>query len=80
MSAKKNPTQTNPTPAAPAAKTAAKMSQELGNLVPPEDYLHLNELFITHGRAVCIPRKPKCGECVLRDICPFFSLSNPVTK
>ena len=63
-----------------AAKTAAKMSQELGNLVPPEDYLHLNELFITHGRAVCIPRKPKCGECVLRDICPFFSLSNPVTK
>lgn len=52
------------------AKTADKMSQDLGRLVLPKDYLHLNELFITHGRAVCIPRRPKCGECVLRDICP----------
>jgi endonuclease-3 len=52
------------------AKTADRMSQELGKLVQPKEYLRLNELFITHGRAVCVPRKPKCGECVLRDICP----------
>ena len=52
------------------AKTAEKMSQDLGKLFPPEEYLLVNELFITHGRAVCVPRKPKCGECVLADICP----------
>lgn len=52
------------------AKTAEKMSAELGGLFPPKDYLAVNELFITHGRAICIPRKPKCAECVLVDICP----------
>lgn len=52
------------------AKTADRMSRDLGKLVPPKDYLRLNELFITHGRAVCIPRKPRCMECVLRGICP----------
>ncbi len=25
---------------------------------------------ILHGRAVCVARKPRCGECVLADFCP----------
>lgn len=30
--------------------------------------LHVN--LIAHGRAVCRPRRPKCGECVLVKLCP----------
>ena len=30
--------------------------------------LHIN--LIAHGRAVCRPRRPKCGECVLVKLCP----------
>lgn len=30
--------------------------------------LHIN--LITHGRGVCRPRRPKCGECVLIKLCP----------
>lgn len=52
------------------AKTPEKMSDELSKIVPEKEYLALNEYFITHGRAICVPRKPKCCECVLRDICP----------
>jgi endonuclease III len=52
------------------AKTAEKMSRELGELFPKNDYLSVNEYLITHGRAVCSPRNPKCGECVLANICP----------
>lgn len=52
------------------AKTADKMSEDLGRLFSPKDYLLVNELFITHGRAVCIPRKPRCEECPLANICP----------
>lgn len=52
------------------AKTPEKMSRELGELFPKKDYLSVNEYLITHGRAVCSPRNPKCGECVLSDICP----------
>lgn len=47
-----------------------KIARDLENLFPKEAYLHVNEYFITHGRAVCVPRKPKCGECVLLDLCP----------
>lgn len=24
---------------------------------------------VLHGRAVCVARRPRCGECVLRDVC-----------
>lgn len=52
------------------ANTASRMSAELGGLFLPKDYLLVNELFITHGRALCVPRRPRCGECPLADICP----------
>ncbi|MCE9523658.1 MAG: endonuclease III, partial [Alphaproteobacteria bacterium] len=26
---------------------------------------------ILHGRYTCIARKPKCPDCVVRDLCPF---------
>ncbi|NTW14023.1 MAG: endonuclease III [Candidatus Moranbacteria bacterium] len=52
------------------AGTPEKMSRELGELFPKKDYLSVNEYLITHGRAICAPRNPKCGECVLSDICP----------
>lgn len=52
------------------ARTPEKMSPDLMQLFPPKDYLRINEYLITHGRAICAPRSPKCGECVLRDLCP----------
>lgn len=47
-----------------------KIARDLERLFPKEAYLRVNEYFITHGRAVCVPRKPKCGRCVLFDVCP----------
>lgn len=52
------------------AKTADKMSAELGGLFSPKDYLLVNELLITHGRALCVPRKPHCEACPIANICP----------
>lgn len=48
-----------------------KIAKDLEKLFPKEEYLHVNEYLITHGRAICVPRKPKCGECVLLELCPF---------
>lgn len=48
-----------------------KISRDLEELLPQgPDWLDINEYLILHGRAVCSPRKPKCGECSLQDICP----------
>ncbi len=54
------------------AKTGSRdaMARDLERLFPPKEYLNVNEYLITHGRAICTPRIPKCGECVLQDICP----------
>jgi endonuclease-3 len=52
------------------AKTPEKMSLDLMKIFPAKEYLRINEYLITHGRAICAPRNPKCGECVLKDICP----------
>lgn len=32
---------------------------------------------IYHGRRICIARRPKCGECVLADICPSARYGPP---
>lgn len=47
-----------------------KIAADLEALFPARDYLDVNEYMIMHGRAVCAPRKPRCGECPLKDICP----------
>jgi len=38
----------------------------------PKEYLHdAHHWLILHGRYVCTARKPRCGECVVRDLCEF---------
>lgn len=51
-------------------KTPEKIEKDLSALVPQKDWVMFPHLLITHGRTVCNARKPKCGECVLSDICP----------
>jgi endonuclease-3 len=49
---------------------AVKIERELVRLVPRADWTLVSHLLIQHGRAVCIARRPRCGECVLADLCP----------
>ena len=53
---------------------AVKIEEELMQLYPREDWGVLSHLLISHGRQVCIARRPKCGECVLARLCPSASL------
>jgi endonuclease-3 len=47
-----------------------KVEQALMPLFPQDDWALLSHLLIFHGRRVCVARSPKCGDCVLNDICP----------
>lgn len=49
---------------------AEKIERDLMALFPRDDWALLSHLLIFHGRRVCIARRPRCAECVLRDICP----------
>jgi endonuclease III len=47
-----------------------KIEAALIALYPRERWTMLAHLLIFHGRRICEARTPKCGECVLNDICP----------
>lgn len=52
-------------------KTPLEVENKLMKAVPKE-YLHdAHHLLILHGRYTCIARKPKCGECVIEDLCEY---------
>ncbi len=47
-----------------------KIERDLMATVPKKDWLDFNYLLVNHGRKVCQARKPRCPECVLRELCP----------
>lgn len=44
--------------------------RDLNKIIDQKDYLRFNEFLITHGRAICVARRPRCQECVLLNMCP----------
>jgi endonuclease III len=46
------------------------IEQHLCAITPKKDWTEASHLFILHGRATCIARRPRCGECVIARWCP----------
>lgn len=57
-----------------AESDPVKIEKALMPLFPREDWALLSHLLIFHGRRVCVARAPRCGECVLADVCPSARL------
>jgi endonuclease-3 len=55
------------------APGATPLEVELGleKIVPQKWKDHAHHWLILHGRYTCVARKPKCPECVIKDICLF---------
>lgn len=51
-----------------------KVELELNSYLPPAERGRFSLRMILHGRRVCLARSPRCGECVLEDICPSSRL------
>jgi endonuclease-3 len=52
------------------SENAEIVERELMPLMPEQDRTMFTHLIISHGRAVCIARRPKCTACVLAQLCP----------
>lgn len=59
------------------AMTPEKAHPLLEALVPPEDYYAFHIGLIKHGRRTCAARRPRCPDCVLRDLCPSATKFHP---
>lgn len=47
-----------------------KIEKDLMALVPKDEWVDFSHLIIFHGRRCCDARKPECGRCTLRHLCP----------
>ncbi len=45
--------------------------------VPTEFKLDVHHWLILHGRYTCIARKPRCGSCLIEDLCEFKDKTDP---
>ena len=50
-----------------------KIEFDLMAIAPKEEWVHLSNLFIWHGRKTCVARKPLCGICPIRKWCDYGS-------
>jgi len=52
-------------------KTVLEVENKLLKVVPDEFKHDAHHWLILHGRYVCQARKPKCGACIIRDLCEY---------
>ncbi len=50
-------------------KNVLEVEHRLIKVIPKEFMLDAHHWLILHGRYCCIARKPKCGECIVADVC-----------
>lgn len=55
-----------------------KIEYRLKELLPKKDWIIAGHLLMSHGRKICIARRPKCLECILGNLCPSFSSEEKV--
>jgi endonuclease-3 len=52
-------------------KNVDAVEDKLLKVVPAEFKLDVHHWLILHGRYTCTARKPKCGSCLVEDLCEF---------
>ena len=52
-------------------KTVLEVEKKLLKFIPAEFLLNAHHWLILHGRYTCLARKPKCAECIIKDLCEY---------
>ena len=52
-------------------KSVDLVEEKLLKVVPTEFKLDVHHWLILHGRYTCLARKPRCGSCIIEDLCEY---------
>lgn len=52
-------------------KDVVEVERNLNKFVPPQYRQDAHHWLILHGRYTCIARKPRCGSCIIEDLCEY---------
>lgn len=55
-----------------AHKDPVKIEKDLIELLPQERWISFAHQLILFGRSTCKAQRPRCSECFLADLCPYF--------
>ena len=58
-------------------KTPRQVEDKLLRFTPNDLKRDAHHWLILHGRYVCIARKPRCGACVIEDLCEYRDKTDP---
>lgn len=61
-------------------KTVLAVEKKLLKVIPGAFLVDAHHWLILHGRYVCQARKPKCGECIIADLCEYKDKTWPVAR
>ena len=53
-------------------RTPLEVEQKLLRLLPKEFLQDAHHWLILHGRYICVARKPRCGDCLIQDLCDHY--------
>jgi endonuclease-3 len=56
-----------------SGKTVREVEDRLVRLVPDQYKQDAHHWLILHGRYTCVARKPRCGSCIIHDLCEYRS-------
>jgi endonuclease-3 len=54
-----------------AGKNVDEVELKLVRFIPKEFMMDAHHWLILHGRYTCVARKPKCGSCIIEDLCEY---------
>ena len=49
------------------------VERDLCTVIPEKDWSDAHHWLIWHGRRVCSSQRPKCADCLLNDICVYYT-------
>lgn len=58
-------------------KTVLEVEKRLDRVIPAEYKRDAHHWLILHGRYTCVARKPRCGSCIIEDLCEMPMSQRP---
>ena len=47
------------------------VEKDLARVLPADDWIAYGHLMVTHGRSLCLARRPRCPQCPLNGLCRY---------
>ena len=53
-------------------KSPEKTEIDLSRIIDKKYWLKVNDTFVMYGQNICLPIKPNCNLCKLKEVCKFY--------